>query len=277
MTIQLYLTVLIINIAVITPAHGQLLSNEDNPSLLDRVLQVVWEPSSLIRMWVGLDQLYNIALSWRTVAKKLASLPFGEGRSMDHVKLQEPRHIKYYKPSVASQWDRFNKIYASSNLSPIVSDARNRLVQQHVSNAIFQPPKNYAHNSMESNQNPSIYGLPPPFLFKTQDVLVNPEYLDLSQNENEIEPLLPFENGNDPLAVSKYLELQKLENQKILMDNSYSDQTAGAASLVPSVDLSSVSNVSPQERLNRLLKLLKTLGEMQDNLIRRESSDTSKR
>lgn len=277
MTIQLYLTVLIISITVITPAHGQLLSNEDNPSLLDRVLQVVWEPSSLIRMWVGLDQLYNIALSWRTVAKKLASLPFGEGRSMDHVKLQEPRHIKYYKPSVASQWDRFNKIYASSNLSPIVSDARNRLVQQQMSNVIFQPSENYAYNSVKSNQNPGIYGLPPPFLFQTQDVMMNPESLDSLQNANEMEPSSPFENVHDPLAISKYLEVQKLENQKILIDKSYPDQAAGAVSLVPSVDPSSVLNVSPQERLNRLLKLLKTLGDMQENLIRRESLDTSKR
>lgn len=274
MTIQVYLTVLIISITVTTPTHGQLLSNEDNPSLLDRVVQVVWEPSSLIRLWVGLDQLYNIALSWRTVAKKLASLPFGEGRSMDHVKLQEPRHIKYYKPSVASQWDRFNKIYASSNLSPIVSDARNRLVQQHLSNAILQSPKHYAYNSVKSHQNP---GIPPSFLFQTQDALVDTESLDLLQNANEIEPFSPIVNGHDPLAVSKYLELQKLENQKILIDKSYSDQAAGAASLVPSVDPSSVLNVNPQERLNRFLKLLKSLGDMQENLIRRESLDTSKR
>lgn len=266
------LVLLIIVLAAIQPNHGQFLANDDNPSLIDRVLQVVWEPSSLIRMWVGLDQLYNIVLSWRTVAKRLASLPFGEGRSMDHVKLQEPRSVKYNKPSVSSQWERFNKIYASSNLSPIVANTRSRMIYNQISDSILPDVRDNNHNTIESDSNSAVFRLPPPYLFQTQEVFLDPYSMDLLESPNEIDPSSPFANRYDPIF--KLIALQKQENRNFLQDGKLLDPFGGTVPLVPPRDSSAV-NGDPQERLNMFLKLMRTLRVMHSDDIRREILDAS--
>lgn len=267
----------------VPPSHGTLLSNEDSPSLLDSILQVVWEPSSLIRVWAGLDQLYNIVLSWRTVAKRIASLPFGEGRSMDHVKIQEPRHFKYRKPSVASQWDRFNHIYSSSNLSPIVADARNRLLYaQQSTNYLtkhLQTSENHAHKAYQRDPSSAIFQLPPQFVFPPtgeQQLMNYPDFVGLLKIANELQPLLPF--YEDPVLVNKLLNWQQLENRRVLQDR-FVGQFGGQ--VVPSlkqqqlVDPGGALSGGPQERLNKFLELLKNLGDMHGNDIRRDSLDTN--
>ncbi|CAL1273208.1 unnamed protein product, partial [Larinioides sclopetarius] len=47
----------------------------DRPLPIDQLIQFVWDPVALIHMWTALDQLYNIALGWRSAAKTVITLP----------------------------------------------------------------------------------------------------------------------------------------------------------------------------------------------------------
>ncbi|GIX92311.1 uncharacterized protein CEXT_387141 [Caerostris extrusa] len=63
----------------------------DRPLPIDQLVQMVWDPSALIYMWTALDQFYNIALGWHRAARSMVSLPFRDGRSMDHVRINSPK------------------------------------------------------------------------------------------------------------------------------------------------------------------------------------------
>lgn len=260
--------VFLLFVAVIPYIDALLFTKEDRPSLLDQVLQVVWEPSSLIRMWVGLDQLFNIVRSWRGVAKRLVALPLGDDGSMAHVRIQEPRSFKYAKPSVASQWDRFNKIYSSSNLSPLVAHARAQQIYPQsniISNTDIKPVVKNAQDTLQAESSSGL-SLPPLFLFQPQEVFLDQEIMDALQNGNNPGQSTPFENRDDP---SKLLDMQKQETQNTLQGDRYANQFGGIAPLFPSkMDYeNSILNLGPQERLNMFLKLLKNLGDIHKNSI----------
>lgn len=238
-----------------TPSGGFLLSNEDSPGFLDRVLQVVWEPSSLIRMWVGLDQLYNIALSWKGVAKTLSSLPFGgEGRDgAAHVMIQQPRSLKYHKPSVASQWDRFKEIYASSNLSPILSNAG-------------QAHNPYGHSILAGNN------LVPLLYQQVASIAPGPHHphlgpafaLDTAPSGHQ--DFLLGLSGTSHLDRHSHLGSMMVSNHPrnlgVVQMNPAGQSGGGGLAL----------DTSPERRLTALLGLLKTLGYMHAQDVPRETA-----
>ncbi|KAG8192784.1 hypothetical protein JTE90_019102 [Oedothorax gibbosus] len=103
----------------------------DAPGPISQLLQLVWEPSSLIRMWTALDQLYNVVLGWRAAARTVVELPFRQGRSMSHVKIQEPRsRYKSRQSWEVPHWDWFKKVYDEESY---VHRTGSDLVAQHSS------------------------------------------------------------------------------------------------------------------------------------------------
>ncbi|KAF8782447.1 uncharacterized protein LOC129963687 [Argiope bruennichi] len=197
----------------------------DRPLPIDQLLQIVWDPGALIHMWTALDQLYNIALGWRSAAKTVITLPFREGRSMDHIRFQEPRKYKYWHRQMdVPHWERFNAIYSGQPSASVQMP-----VKQH-------------------------YMLPPPqFLVHPQDIFPPgwAQNLAVANRDDkrlrDIKHLLQTKAFLDKLAQTNGKLNEKQPNIPIPLFFSNSN---GALT----------SN--PETRLRMFLKLMKQLGDM---------------
>ncbi|GFS51977.1 uncharacterized protein NPIL_497201 [Nephila pilipes] len=214
----------------------------DRPMLIDQLLQTVWDPAALIHMWTALDQFYNIALGWRRAARTVASLPFGEGRSMDHVRIKEPRRSKMlHRQLDVPHWERFNQVYSSP--------------QPAVASSNFLP---VAHQ----------YSLPPPFLLPQQGIFPHQHQM-FNLPPGWVQNHAAMTNRDD--ETRKYLK--QLLQAKVFMDRVVQTgmkparepgPSATGSAPIPMLFLNSkgAPNSNPETRLRMFLKLMKELGEM---------------
>ncbi|XP_015927032.2 uncharacterized protein [Parasteatoda tepidariorum] len=267
-------------------SHGQssLIINEDRPSLIDTVLQVVWEPSSLIRFWTALDQLYNIGLSWRTAAKTLVTLPFRDGRSMSHVRIQQPRRARGMINSQNRQinlnhLERFNKIYAQSS-SPSFHLAAPSTVYE----SLVLPPQ-FVFPPQKPIPDPKLAGMPQ-FLMYNNDlrpfsgfygdkmqfqgaVSKHPEWLvkEIAKGNGGREQK-PTNFGADGLMKVQIPEwlVKNIERGNGGIGVKPHNFEAGSSMNVP-LGGASIPSGDPEIRLKMFLKLMKDLGDIHSNKV----------
>ncbi|GFQ70099.1 uncharacterized protein TNCT_337681 [Trichonephila clavata] len=214
----------------------------DRPTLIDQLLQTVWDPAALIHMWTALDQFYNIALGWRRAARTVASLPFGEGRTMDHVRIKEPRRSKMLHKLDMPHWERFNQVYSSSQPATASSN--------------YLPVPNH-------------YFLPPPLLIPQKGIFPHQQHIFNTPAGWVQNNYATMANRDD--EARKYLK--HLLQAKVFMDRVVQTgmkpikepgQTGTGSAPIPMMFFNS-NNVpisNPETKLRMFLKLMKELGEM---------------